>query len=39
VVWLPAAVIAAVGVVVLARTGERPAGTDAPPPVEGARHP
>jgi drug/metabolite transporter (DMT)-like permease len=35
-VWLPAAAVAAVGVVVLARTGERHTGSDTQPPSAGA---
>jgi hypothetical protein len=35
-VWLAAAAVAAVGVVVLARTGERQSGTDVRPSVAGA---
>jgi drug/metabolite transporter (DMT)-like permease len=35
-VWLPAAAVAAVGVVVLARTGERHTGADTQPPIAGA---
>src|SRR3954469_11225345 len=34
-VWLPAALVAAVGVVLLARTGERPREASAPPPGPG----
>jgi drug/metabolite transporter (DMT)-like permease len=35
-VWLPAAAVAAVGVVVLARTGERHTGATTKPPIAGA---